>query len=44
MVFIMGMYWGERSPDVERIRMRGCRGGGGVVVEVGSGGVWEGGG
>lgn len=34
MVFMMGMYWCARSPETERIRMRGFRTGG--CVEVGS--------
>ena len=25
MVFMMGMYWCARSPETERMRIRGCR-------------------
>lgn len=41
MVFIMGMYWWARSPETERMRMRGLRGGweGSVVVENSGGPV-----
>lgn len=50
MVFIIGMYWCARSPDTERMRMRGWRGGGAMsgykevsaaVVVVGFGVVVE---
>lgn len=37
MVFIIGMYWCARSPETERIRIRGFRVGG--CVELGSEGA-----
>ena len=40
MVFIIGMYWCARSPDTERMSIRGFRVAGGV--EVGSDGARSG--